>query len=70
MEGGNILISLILFARLPTILMPTHIPHRNIVANEKMMATIITSATWYNHAGSDLIKGNIKDSNILPSSQR
>jgi hypothetical protein len=65
MEGGNILISLILLARLPTIFMPTYIPHRKIVANEKTIATIITSTTWYNHVGSVFIKGNTSDSNMI-----
>ena len=69
-DGGKMFISLIRFERLPTIRIPTQNPHRKIVANENITATIIISAVWYNHVGSDLIKGNIKDSNILPGSQR
>jgi hypothetical protein len=63
--GGKKVISVILLERLPIILIPQYIPHKKIVANEKITATIIISAVWYNHVGSDLIKGNIKDSNMI-----
>jgi len=63
--GGKILISEILFERLPMILIPTHIPHRNIVANENTTATINTSTVWNNHAGRDLMNGKMTVSNIM-----